>query len=347
MIDQDRPEADDRFRDLVDAYCDDLIDEAGVAELEAALRAGEPARRYFASYFRLHAELDFAARAGRAAGRALDRAGAAGRMARPSRRPIPKRGLAAAAALVASAGFALGAWGWSARSKAQPRNVAWLVNAQDCRWAGLAETPGRDMAEGKVLRLDRGLAEVEFDRGARVILQGPATLELLSGNMARLVSGSISAKVPPPGPRVHGAFPAGQGGRPRDRVRPLRRGRVDRGPGLLGRADRRGGRPVGPRRPPGRGPGGVDRRPARGGPARCRGRRRCRPPPVRPGDRPAPEDRRPGGASARLRLARPRDDPRRRGPGRGPAPPACPGPARPCPLPTPTSGSCPTPPGSN
>ena len=75
-------------------------------------------------------------------------------------------------------------------------NVAWLINAQDCRWADPMETPGRDMIVGKFLRLEGGLAEVEFDQGARVILQGPATLELLSGNMARLLRGTMTAKVP-------------------------------------------------------------------------------------------------------------------------------------------------------
>jgi hypothetical protein len=54
------------------------------------------------------------------------------------------------------------------------------------------------MKVGKVLRLERGLAEVEFDRGARVILKGPAALELLSDNEARLLSGSMTAKVPVP-----------------------------------------------------------------------------------------------------------------------------------------------------
>ena len=37
------------------------------------------------------------------------------------------------------------------------------------------------MQAGKVLKLERGLAEIRFQCGARVVLEGPASLELLSG----------------------------------------------------------------------------------------------------------------------------------------------------------------------
>ena len=44
-------------------------------------------------------------------------------------------------------------------------NVAWLVNAQDCNWATVeSEMPGRDMRAGKRLRLQGGLAQIEFDQ---------------------------------------------------------------------------------------------------------------------------------------------------------------------------------------
>jgi hypothetical protein len=77
-----------------------------------------------------------------------------------------------------------------------PGNIAWLVNAQDCRWAGREQKPGRDMRPGKILRLQQGLAEIEFDRGARVILQGRSGLELISASSARLRYGTLTARVP-------------------------------------------------------------------------------------------------------------------------------------------------------
>ncbi len=75
--------------------------------------------------------------------------------------------------------------------------MAWLVNAQNCQWADNQDgMPGRDMRAGKSLQLVRGLAEIEFERGTRLILQGPAGLELISGNEARLVHGALTARVP-------------------------------------------------------------------------------------------------------------------------------------------------------
>jgi FecR protein len=202
----------DRLRVLIDDYCADEVDEAGLLELEAGLLASECARRYFAEYWLVHADLGFSSRARRAASLALSRfrdgppsapAAGAPRGPRPHRRESFRpslRVLALAGSVLAAAGFTAGQWGWwKARvgADAPPRNVAWLINAQDCVWAADdADTPGRDMKVGKVLRLERGLAEVEFDRGARVILNGPSALEMVSDNEVRLLSGSITVKVP-------------------------------------------------------------------------------------------------------------------------------------------------------
>jgi hypothetical protein len=47
------------------------------------------------------------------------------------------------------------------------------------------------------LRLNKGIAQVVFDRGAVVVLQGPAELELVDAGACRLVSGSLAADVVP------------------------------------------------------------------------------------------------------------------------------------------------------
>jgi hypothetical protein len=74
--------------------------------------------------------------------------------------------------------------------------VAWLVNAQNCQWADDVGTVGT-LAAGKVLQVERGLAEIRFRCGAAVVLEGPAHLELLSGKSARLLRGKLTARVPP------------------------------------------------------------------------------------------------------------------------------------------------------
>jgi FecR protein len=172
------------------------------------------------SYFQMHTDLQFAARAQRAASAVLERVieeETSVRSSSPSelspnrRRPpahLYRWSSLAAGVLIAVGSFALGVWGRTPRRPPQKgseatvarsigANVAWLVNAQNCQWAeNQAGMPGRDMHAGKSLQLIRGLAEIEFERGTRLILQGPAGLELISGNEARLIHGALTARVP-------------------------------------------------------------------------------------------------------------------------------------------------------
>jgi hypothetical protein len=210
-------ELPEEYLELVDRYCSGLIDEAGLERLEEILIASERARADFTLYMHQDAEIHFAVRAGRAADSVLTRlarseGGALTTHAAKWRAPWSnlarsRRWLGVAAAVLALAaavvtGGRMGApsgthpSGAGAAAKAPTANVAWLVNAQDCWWRARDETPGRDMRPGKELRLEQGLAEIEFDRGARVILQGPAGLDLLSGSSARLVYGTLTARVP-------------------------------------------------------------------------------------------------------------------------------------------------------
>jgi hypothetical protein len=205
----------DEFLNLLDAYCSDQLDDEGLRALEAHLLANPEARHLFAEYFHHHTEIQFTMRARRAADLILTRleaevtrpadraAGWLSRRAGFWSRSLRWAALAASVLVVSLGGFAaLRLLGPSRAGQRGPdrtpsANVAWLVNAQDCQWVGTDQKPGRDMRAGKTLRLARGLAEIEFDRGARIILQGPASLELLSGNSAKLLHGTITARVPP------------------------------------------------------------------------------------------------------------------------------------------------------
>jgi hypothetical protein len=181
----------DNLQDLIDDYLAGLLDEAGVARLEQWLRADGDARRHFARYARLNTDLHLEMKAQVAGERALE-------ALTPDAPPARSRSwrlalLAVAAALLAAVGF--GAWLGFGRPDAPREEIAWLVNAQDCQWAG-QQAPAGDMRVGKVLQLDRGLAEISFQSGVRVVLEGPASLELTSTNSARLLRGKLTAKVP-------------------------------------------------------------------------------------------------------------------------------------------------------
>jgi hypothetical protein len=203
----------DDFTELVDRYCSGLIDDEDLHRLEAYLLDDSEARRYFVEYFHHHTQIHFAVRAKRATAAVLDRLH---KSATKPREPASARGRSALSKAWSSAGIAAGVLAvvvgagmlvrggpfarfrldLAAQGKASGGNVAWLVNAQNCRWAGSETRPGRDMRAGKSVSLERGLAEIEFDQGARVILQGPAGIELLSGSKVRLSHGTLTAWVP-------------------------------------------------------------------------------------------------------------------------------------------------------
>jgi hypothetical protein len=213
----------EQLRELIDDYLDGLLDETRTRELEERLTADVDWRRYFVRYARLHTDLHLEARAREATERVIDRieqsllassTNDAGMTNGEARMP-KKRGHAGfvlrpwgfrQSAFAAAAGLllAIGAGWWLTTrraglddgAKGEPA-VAWLVNAQNCQWADGAGPVG-DLRAGTHVKLKRGLAEVHFACGARIVLEGPASLELLSGQSARLLQGKLTARVQKP-----------------------------------------------------------------------------------------------------------------------------------------------------
>jgi hypothetical protein len=194
------------LRDLFDDYVSGLLDEDRVKLLEARLLADAQARAWFVRYCRLDTDIHLEVRARLAGERALRTideqvlaAGADGGSRRAERTVASRlRGLRSAryAAMAAAAVLAgVGVWLWLSGKSDAGDEIAWLINAQNCQWADQL-APAGDMRAGKVLRLERGLAEIRFLKGARVVLEAPASLELLSGNSGRLARGKLTAKVP-------------------------------------------------------------------------------------------------------------------------------------------------------
>jgi hypothetical protein len=202
-------ESSGRLKQLMEDYLDGLLDSSGLQELEACLREDAGAREHFVRYARLHTHLYLEVRAREAGARALERIES---LCPSAREGSPARGWALAGQMIRwfrmprrrwiAAGLllAMAAAGWLTRSWVSPPRtdnetaIAWLVNAQDCFWSDPG--PSGNLQPGKVLKIERGLAEIHFQCGARVILEGPSVLELISGKSARLPSGKLTAKVP-------------------------------------------------------------------------------------------------------------------------------------------------------
>ena len=75
-------------------------------------------------------------------------------------------------------------------------SVAVLTRGVNLEWDSAAITPGTPLSPGW-LKLKSGIAQIEFYHGARVLIEGPAELQLVSSGEATCTRGKLSAQVPP------------------------------------------------------------------------------------------------------------------------------------------------------
>lgn len=104
--------------------------------------------------------------------------------------------LAASLALIVAGAFR---WFHVRGARHTPVAVAMLTRTVDARWRTGPTVPrvGAALAPGW-LRLESGLAQVVFHSGARIELEGPAELQLVSPGEAVCPTGRLLAEVPPP-----------------------------------------------------------------------------------------------------------------------------------------------------
>jgi ferric-dicitrate binding protein FerR (iron transport regulator) len=78
-----------------------------------------------------------------------------------------------------------------------PPTVATLIKATSCKWGGstLPTAEGSRFVAG-TLELVEGLATLKFDSGAEVVLEAPATLEIIDAMNCKLRRGTLVADVP-------------------------------------------------------------------------------------------------------------------------------------------------------
>lgn len=74
------------------------------------------------------------------------------------------------------------------------RAIATVVETVDARWSEPVNEG--DELLPQALRLQQGYARIQFDKGAEIIVQAPARLDLLAGNKVFLQSGLLTAQVP-------------------------------------------------------------------------------------------------------------------------------------------------------
>ncbi len=200
--------------ELASALCDQEISCRQAARLEELVNSSEAAEQYFLEYVRLHAELCWEYSAQRDPPAFLAIAGvlkpAEGQFLSPATSAYPQKlsgkrrlWISAALALSLLVSSALGLIGYyhGGVFPRAPRNgispptyVARLGGTSAARWSegGAPQQAGR-LAAGDRLVLREGLAELLFDDGASVILEGPAEFEPQSAACGILSRGRLTA----------------------------------------------------------------------------------------------------------------------------------------------------------
>lgn len=177
-----KPAEQFRMLELSERHADQKLNAEEISELEAGLRDSAEGRAFFAKALLQRAELTFD-----------DSWHPATTMeARPTAKPVWWRHvITAAAAACVTFGFV---WLQNGRDG----TVATLIRAQQCQWAGssLPTVEGARLRPG-MLDLIEGLAVLRFDSGAELVLEAPATVEVLDAMNCKLRRGTLVAEVPP------------------------------------------------------------------------------------------------------------------------------------------------------
>lgn len=219
----------DRLLEIFGQVCNGDIAEADGRALDALLAEDPQARRLYTNYMWMHACLYAEGGTLRAApadaavdgGEMLLQADKLSALAEPpAAAPRRRRGLylAVAATLLGVAAFSswmtyqlAGPTALAQRGGKSPAGtaVARITGTHNCRWRNPQETVGfgSPLFAGQRIELTEGLAEIEFNDGATVLLEGPVTFDVNASDKVALVDGRLAAVVPERarGFRVHTA----------------------------------------------------------------------------------------------------------------------------------------------
>jgi hypothetical protein len=185
------------LNDLCGAIVDGHATNAQRARLGELLRESEAARRFYVRALGQSASLHaYAAE--------IHADVPSPRIRRAPRLPFPVwlsfTVLAAAAAIAVGLFFlADGTRDFRGPAEARGEFVARLTGEKGAQWrrATAALTPGANLRKGQHVELEAGYAEITFDSGARVVLEGAVSLAITSAWDAALRHGTLRADVPP------------------------------------------------------------------------------------------------------------------------------------------------------
>jgi hypothetical protein len=208
----EQPKSQDELLDLLGGFANASLSAVDTARLNECLRTDAVARSTYLRYMCLESELHMRHATPDAATEAEEFLAIEGSLS--PRRQHPQRlaawhWLAIAAALTGVAvGSSFLTYQLASRDsrlaanlsdQSQPvAGVARITATLNCRWepASAHLGFGAELSPGENLKLANGLAEVTFNDGARVILEGPAELRIEAADDVLLRAGRLAARVP-------------------------------------------------------------------------------------------------------------------------------------------------------
>lgn len=183
------------LNELCNAVVDGMLNDAQRARLSAWLLASEAARQYYVRAVGMSASLhEYASEMHAEA---------------PKKRIIPVSWRIfywAGGSMAAAAAIAIALWVGLGTPKAEAPAVApklttfvaRLTASKNAEWTSKGTpAPGGLVRKGQRLELTSGYAEVTFDSGAQLVLEGPTLLTVNSAWDSTLGSGTVKASVPP------------------------------------------------------------------------------------------------------------------------------------------------------
>jgi ferric-dicitrate binding protein FerR (iron transport regulator) len=198
--------------ELADLLCEGDIAPKQAARLEAMVAQSDEAKQYLLNCFQVHCELawEFGRQnADLSQPDPINRvpdpgvpAACAADPASSERQGMQVRGwvfAAMAVALLVAVTLGLSAFfgSGSHQTESHPLNFARMGQVTDVRWCDVtAPAIDSSLSAGSKLAIQQGQVEVVFDSGAKMVLQGPAEVELQSPSSAVLRSGILTAEVP-------------------------------------------------------------------------------------------------------------------------------------------------------
>ena len=200
---------------LVDQYVSGELDKAGIEQLQSRLITDAELREFFVRYCSLDTDLRLNSRSKMITDSVIEAITSGQPLESINQQLVVSRSVDAKQDLAlqtaaSSKSTAYRVWQVTAvvasiiamvaafafwREQKDGRNIAWVVDAQNCRWVNRDAFEG-PISSGSVIEIRSGLLELGFASEANIIVEGPAKLDVISGSKIKLHRGRVAVNMP-------------------------------------------------------------------------------------------------------------------------------------------------------